>query len=328
MSPARLAAPVTVLLALLAASASAPAALHAQLFVTANAGTVRYDQTTSERSAGLSPEFRLENRHLAFAFTAALTGASDGSRIAAGGPSLWLASSPIAHHIQLDAQASLQYTSPKGDSSSWAAMGIGEIAFTSDGPGFALGVGGGTGTIAGASAITALKGRARGWFDAGPISLTLAAEPTVIAGTWYADFTVGGSTEYGPFEGSANLLLRQARTSGTSAGAELEAVWHATRSAALVITGGRYLRDPFQGLPAGTFLTVGVKLLLWKPRVNGNGEGVGESALSEVDFGSANTLGGRSHGSGNSLLKIRNVPSVTKGSGSSSAGGTGRGHKP
>jgi hypothetical protein len=204
-------------------------------------------------------------------------------------------------------------------------MGVGEVAFTSDGPGFALGAGGEAGAIAGGSTLTALKARARGWFDAGPISMTLVAEPTVIAGSWYADFTVGGSTEYGPLEGSLAVQVRQAQSSGTSAGAELNAAWHATARTALVVTGGRYLRDPFQGLPAGAFLTVGVKVLLWKPRTSGEGGGVGESPLSEVDFGSANSLGGRSHGVGNSLLRVRNVPAVKKGS--SSAGGNGRGHK-
>ena len=324
MPPARLAAPVTALLAILAAGASAPVALHAQLTLAANAGTVRYEQASAERAAGLSPEYQLQTRHLAFSLAAAVTGGSDGGRIVAGGPSLSLASSPIAHHVQLDAQASFQYTAPKGDSSSWAAMGLGEIAFTSDGPGFALGVGGGTGTIAGASAVNALKARARGWFDAGPVSMTIAAEPTVISGTWYADFTVGGSTEYGPLEGSVNLQLRQAKSSGTSMGTEVDVAWHVTAGTAFVATGGRYLRDPFQGLPAGTFLTVGVKVLLWKPRTSPATEGVGESPLSEVDFGSANTLGGRAHGGGNSLLRLRNVPAVKKNSG---GGGNGRGHK-
>lgn len=327
MSPARLAAPITAIFAVLAVGAGMPHALHAQLSVTANAGTVRYEQASAEQSAAFSPEFRLERSHMAFAVAGAFTGGSDGSRIVAGGPSLWLASSPIAHHVQLDGQASFQYTAPRGDSTSWAAMGVGEIAFTSDGPGFALGLGGGTGTIAGSPAVNALKGRARGWFDAGPVSMTLVAEPTVIAGTWYADFTVGGSTEYGPLDGSLNLQLRQARTSGTSAGAEGEAAWHVTGTTALVVTGGRYLRDPFQGLPAGTFLTVGVKILLWKPHTNGSGAGVGESPLSEVDFGSANTLGGHAHGLGNSLLGLRNVPSVKKTTTSGGGSTTGRGHK-
>ncbi len=311
-----------------AASALAPAPLHAQLAVTANAGTVRYESAPSEQSAGLSPELRLQGSHAAFALNAALTSGSDGSRIAAGGPSLWLATSPILHHVQLDAQGSFQYTSPRGDSSSYAAMGVGEIAFTSDGPGFALGAGGGTGKIAGSSAINALKARARGWFDAGPVSFTLMAEPTLISGTWYADFALGGSASVGPVEGELDLQVRQSHTSGTSAGAELDAAWHFARTMALQVSGGRYLRDPFQGLPAGNFVTVGIKAVLWSPRPR-EGSGVSESALSDVDFGSAGGL--KVHGNGNSLLRIRNVPALSHGNSGTSGGGsgtTGRGHKP
>ena len=52
MYPARAVAPVTVLLAILSAGAAAPGTLRAQLSVTANAGTVRYEQAPGEQSAG------------------------------------------------------------------------------------------------------------------------------------------------------------------------------------------------------------------------------------------------------------------------------------
>lgn len=327
MPPVRLPAPAAALCAFLACGALAPAPLHAQLAVTANAGTVRYEQATSEQSAALNPEFRIEGRHAAFAATAAFTEGSDGSRILAGGPSLWLATSPIVRHVQLDAQGAFQYTSPRGDSTSYAALGLGEIAFTSDGPGLALGAGGGMGKIAGTPSITAFKTRVRAWFDAGPVSVALAAEPTRIEGSWYTDYGAEADASSGHFEGALTAKLRQSHLTGTSAGGELETAWHLTPALALQLSGGRYLRDPFQGLPAGNFLTLGLKFLLWRPHETG-GQGVSESALDEVDFGSAGSL--FAHGGGNSLLHTRTVPSTGKGNSTTSGGGStfGRGHKP
>ncbi len=327
MHPVRVPAPAAALCACLALALLSPATLRAQLAVTANAGVVRYEQASTEQTAALSPEFRLEGSHAAFQLAAELTGGTDGSRIAAGGPSLWLATSPLLRHIQFDAQGSFQYTSPRGDSSSYAALGIGEIALTSDGPGLAFGAGGGTARIAGTSNVTVLKARARGWFDAGPVSVALAAEPTRLEGAWYTDFSAEFDTETGRLEASLTGRLRQSRTSGTSAGGELETAWHLTPALALLASGGRYLREPFQGLPEGNFVTVGLKFLLWRPHVADHG-GVGESALNDVNFGAGGRLLG--HGRGTSLLPSRSVPGLTKKSGTTSGTGTGngRGHKP
>lgn len=303
------------------ALAIAPERLWGQFAVSGNAGTVRNEQASSENSAGLSPEFRLENRHVAFGLAGALTGGADGSRVAMAGPSLWAASNPILPHVFLAGQASAQYTAPRGDSSSYAGMGIGEVALAGEGRGLAFGLGGGFGKITGLAGVGAFKARGRGWFAAGPLALTLSAEPTVIAGSWYADVSLGAWTEFGPLEGDASLQVRQSRSSGTSAGGSLEIAWHFTDRLAAQVSGGRYLRDPFQGLPAGTFLTLGVKVLLWQPASDTASGGVGQSPLGDVDFSSAGGTAVTSHGGGSALFHVRNVPT--------GAGGTGggRGHK-
>ncbi len=332
MAPVRVPVPAGALCALVAMTALYPAPLRAQLAVTANAGAVRYVQTSTEQSAGFNPEFRLEGRNAAFQLEGTFTGATDGSRVAAGGPSLWLATNPILRHIQLDAQGSFQYTSPRSDSSSYAALGVGEIAFANgDGPGIALGAGGAMGKIAGTSAVNAFKARARAWFDAGPVSVSLAAEPTRLEGAWYTDYGAEFDTEAGHFEASLTGRLRQSKASGSEAGGELETAWHFTPAMALLVSGGRYLREPLQGLPAGNFVTVGLKFLLWRPHVADHG-GVTESPLNDVDFGSGGSL--IAHGNSTTVLGTRNVPSITKATGSSSTtsgGGSssfGRSHKP
>jgi hypothetical protein len=203
-------------------------------------------------------------------------------------------------------------------------MGVGEVAFAGEGRGMAFGLGGGYGKITGQPSVGAFKLRGRGWFDAGPLSLTVAAEPTVIAGSWYADMSVGAWTEFGPIEGNASFQVRQAKSSGTSAGGALEVAWHFTNRLAAQISGGRYLRDPFQGLPAGNFLTLGVKVLLWQPPAPTGDRAVGDSPLGEVDFGSVSSTAVTKHGGGNALFHIRNVPAVKKNTGGT---GGGRGHK-
>ena len=300
----------------------APSRLFGQFSVSGNAGAVHYEQAASENSAGLSPEFRLESRHVAFGLAGAVTGGSDGGRVASLGPSLWAATNPIFPHVQLAGQLAAQYTSPHGDSSSYAAMGLGEVAFAGAGRGLAFGLGGGFGKIEGQTGVSAFKARGRGWFDYGPLALTLSAEPTFIAGSWYADVSLGAWTEFGPIEGTASLQWRQAASSGAAAGGSLELAWHFTDRLAAQISGGRYLRDPFQGLPAGTFLTVGVKVLLWQPAGDDSEGGVGVSPLGDVDYGSVSGTAVTRHGGGNNLFHTRIVPAIKKGN---SAGG--RGHK-
>ena len=320
MTGARRRALALVLCAL--SSSLAPGRLLGQFTLAGNAGTVRYEQAPSERAAGFSPEFRLEGRHVAFGLAGALTGGADGGRVATIAPSLWAASNPILPHVQLAGQLSAQYTAPRGDSSSYAAMGVGELAFAGEGRGLAVGLGAGFGAIAGQPDVSAFKVRGRSWFDAGPLALSLSAEPTLIAGSWYADVSVGAWTEFGPLEGNASLQLRQARSSGTATAGSLDIAWHFTDRVAAQVSGGRYLRDPFQGLPAGTFLTLGVKVLLWQPAHEASSGGVGQSPLGDVDFSSASGTAVTRHGGGNALFHTRNVPAFKNGN---SAGG--RGHK-
>ncbi len=308
---------------LLGATLAAAAPLRAQLNLGASAGAVRYEQVPGTTSLELNPDLTLTATRVLFNVTADATTASDGSGTLAGGGTLWGATRPVVGHLQLDGWLQGVYTKPAGDSSSYSALAFGEAAWAGDAGGFGLGVGGMTGFITGQGSVEAIRGSARGWHDVGPVSLGLAVQPTLLSTkVWFTDMS--GSLEWDPgrSEITGTALLRQSPATGLDLGGELAFTYHITTRVAFAASAGRYLRDPFQGLPQGFHVNAGVVLTLWRPHA-AEGEGVSKGELTDLDL---KALGLSLHGLGHSL--IRTNPATSKklsgsGSGSSSFG---RGH--
>jgi len=306
---------------LAAACAVAAAPLRAQLNLGANAGEVRYEQVGGTGSVGINPDLTLTGTRLLWNVGGTWSTATDGSRSLEGATTLWGATPMVASHVQLDGMLQGAYTSPAGDSTSYSLLGFGEAAFTGDSYGVGIGAGALGAQITGSSAISALRASARGWAEVGDWTLGLSVQPTALSTkVWFTDVTASAEIDPGKMEISGTALLRQSPATGLDLGGEGSFTYHITPRAAFAASAGRYLRDPFQGLPAGYHVNVGVVLTLWQPRAKET-EGVGQADLTDVTLKS---LGINGHGLGQSALRI-NPATSKKVSGSS---GGGRGHKP
>jgi hypothetical protein len=309
---------IAVGLLLLLADASP---LRAQLTLGATSGAVRYEQQSTTSSIAISPEARLERRGMILDASAGFTSGSDGGRVIDLGSSGWLASRPSAGHLQVDGLLQGSLTHPKGDSASSSALVLGEVAWAPEGHGVAFGLGGLTGHIQGQPSASAVRAEVRGWYDFGDVSATLSIEPTRLSGSWYTEVAAGLETSPGPFDITGSLRVRQVSGSGLAAGGQAAVSWDATPRVAVELDVGRYLRDPFQGLPAGSFVSLAVrwKLMSWK---GGGAGGVGQASLGDTDptaNAAAQSLGfGRGSAKSN-----RSVTTVSHGN----SANTGRGHK-
>jgi hypothetical protein len=306
--------------ALGAALVTVAAPIRAQLNLGVHAGAVRYEQLPGTGSFVLNPELTLPGVRRLFSLSASATTASDGSRSIEGGATLWGATPAVAEHLQLDGMLQGSYTNPRGDSTSYSLLGFAEAAFTGDDYGFALGGGAVRGVITGQPAVNGLRASVRGWRDVGPVSLALSVQPTVLsARIWFTDVTANAEVDPGRSEIAGTLLLRQSPGTGLDLGGEASFAYHVTARLAFAASAGRYLRDPFQGLPQGFHVNVGVVLTLWRPRA-AESEGVGKADLTDLEL---KALGINPHGFGRSAIRV-NPATLKKLSGSS---GGGRGHK-
>jgi hypothetical protein len=295
--------------------------LKAQFNVGATAGAVRYEQVGSAGSVGVNPDLTLTGTRLLWNAGGTATTASDGSRSLEGATTLWGATPMVAAHLQLDGMLQASYTSPAGDSTSYSLLGFGEAAFT--GESYGVGIGGGAmqGGIAGSGAVDALRASARAWTEIGAWTVGLSVQPTALSTkVWFTDVTGTVEVDPGKMEISGTALLRQSPAAGVDLGGEGSFTYHLTPRAAFAASAGRYLRDPFQGLPAGYHVNVGVVVTLWRPKPRENA-GVGQADLTDVTL---KALGISAHGLGHSSVRIN--PATSKKL--SGASGGGRGHKP
>ncbi len=308
-----------------AASLCLTVPLEAQFNLGAHAGAVRYEQVSSAGSLALNPDLTLLGTRMLWNVGGTAATASDGSRSLEGATTLWGATPMVASHIQLDGMLQGSYTSPTGDSTSYFVLGFGEVAFTGDS--YGVGIGGGvmTGGIQGFGALNAARGSARVWGEVGPATLALAVQPTALSTkVWFTDVSATAEVDPGNKEISGTLLLRQSPATGLDLGGEASFVLHFNQRVAFAASAGRYLRDPFQGLPGGYYINAGVVLTLWRPAAQ-ESEGVGQANLTDLTLKS---LGISPHGFGNSILRTnpatsKKLSGTSTGSGSSSFG---RGH--
>ncbi len=301
------------------------APLQAQFNLGASAGAVRYEQVAGTGSLAVNPDLTLLRTRFLFNVGATAATASDGSRSLEGAGTLWGATPLVASHLQLDGMIQGAYTSPTGDSTSYSVLGFGEAAFTGDS--YGVGIGGGvmSGGVTGFGTVNALRASARTWAELGGWTVALAVQPTALSTkVWFTDVTGRAEVDPGNKEIAGTALLRQSPATGLDLGGEASFVLHFTPRVAFVASAGRYLRDPFQGLPGGYHVNAGVVLTLWRPAPQ-ESEGVGQAELTDVTLES---LGISPHGFGSSILRTnpatsKKLSGTSTGSGSSSFG---RGH--
>jgi hypothetical protein len=304
-----------------AAAALLVTPLYAQLTVGLAGGTVRYENLATINSVSVNPDMLVIGRYFLFDVTANAITATGSTRFLQGGATFWGATPPFARHVQLTGLLQAQGTKPDGGVGSTALQGFGEVALARPGRGIAVGVGGVRGQLQGQPAVNALRTGARAWMSTGMTTFAVAVEPTRFAGSWFTDYGARAQTYQGPLILVGGLTLRQGTGLVTSAGLDAFARWQFPGAVAFEASGGHYLRDPYQGLPAGWYVTAGFRLTLWRPPSSLFASNVSLASLSTVNPASQATTNLGSSGT-------RTVPGVGSAPTSGSSGNPGRGHHP
>ena len=289
-----------------------------QVMVGATVGAVHYEGLTTTSSFAVSPAIRFERHGFAVEASSGYTSGSDGGHAFDGAGTLFLSSPSTSTHLQVDGLLQGSLIAPQGDSTSSELLGLGEVAWALADHGIAAGIGAVRGAIQGTAAATALRTELRGWYGLGDVTLTASVEPTRLSGSWFVEYAGGVERAFGPFDLSGSIRLRQVPGAASNLGGSGSVSWDATQRLTAELDGGRYLRDPYQGLPAGYFVGLAVRYKIAFLR-GGVGEGVGAASLGDVSVRAASSsLGFGTHG------KSRTVSQLPGKSGTSS----GRGHKP
>jgi hypothetical protein len=236
-----------------------PLRAQADLSIGVGANTVRYSGGSST-SGSLSPAFRLTGPS-SYLDIGGIVGTLDQGRWSTvGRATLWLASAPLVKAVRVGAEASALGTTYTDGPWTAAGHGLGEVFWSGSKGGLGLAAGSSTGWIKDQPSVSAFHGRARAWYQLGPSSWSVSAEPTHFLGAWFTDLNASGALDRGPV---SLFLWGSARLSGTypnrAAGGGAIA-WYVLPRLALELGGGSYLPDPYQGLIGAKYLSAGVRL--------------------------------------------------------------------
>lgn len=219
-------------------------------------GTVRYAGGSSFSSATLAPAAQFLKPSLFLGASGSLSALPDGIWAEQGRADLWTTGRRLA------VSAGVAANGRSDGVASAAATALGELMLTGGHGGVALGAGAASGVLESEQAITALRMRARGWWQARAATpqLSLSVESTRFLGAWYTDVLGGAAVDRRRLVASAwaTLRLRPPRSSTGAVSAALQAF--ATPSVSIEVAAGSYLADPFQGLPPGGYVSAGIRL--------------------------------------------------------------------
>jgi hypothetical protein len=250
-------------LLVVASTGAAPAVAQTDASVALGVGTVRYEGGASLSSASVAPALRY----------AAPTFVADGSGSVASLPGgvwatqgrlgLWGATPPLAHGLRLSAEGILAGTTLSGGGWTAAAHGVGELVWSAPRWGIGVGAGPSGGWIANDTSVMALHTRVRLWWRpsraTGGSNWQVFVEPTRFGSAWFTDASAGVTLERGPAVLWLGTAARLSRAYASSLAGSVFLQLLMAPSVSLELGGGSYLRDPYQGLPRGGFLTVGIR---------------------------------------------------------------------
>jgi len=177
---------------------------------------------------------------------------------------LWAATPPLADRWRLAVDAQLSgAASGRGTGSGAGQLGV-EALFAAPRWGVGVASGPASGWIVHEIPVTAWRARIRGWWQTVPAGTQLFAsiEPTRFLGAWYTDLTGGLILHTSRVEARISTSARVSQIYG-SRGAGLAAVeLRLAPGVSLEASGGNVLPDPYQGLPASGFVSVGLRVHL------------------------------------------------------------------
>jgi hypothetical protein len=226
-------------------------------------GTVRYAGGSSFSAATLAPAAQLLRPSSFLGASGSLSALPDGVWAEQGRADLWAAvprdglTSPyLAVNVGVAA-------SGRSDGvAAAAATALGELTLTGARGGVALGAGAVSGVIEQERGITALRLRARGWWQpsAARPQLSLSVESTRFLGAWYTDVLAGGAVDRGRLVASLWATARFSSPYGSKGAVSAALQYFATPALAVELGAGSYLSDPFQGLPPAGYISAGIRL--------------------------------------------------------------------
>lgn len=231
--------------------------------VGAGVGTVRTETGASFSSAALSPEIRYATPSLVVSASTFFASLPAGVWASHGRLFVWGDTPRLTGRWQLGGEGILTGTSWTGGGWTSAAHGLGEVFWSAPRWGFGLGAGPSAGWIANAGSVTALHTRARAWWRPGGrgsgTEWEFDVEPTHFVGAWFTDVSTVVTIERGPAVLSLSPEARVSPVYGSTAAGSASLQLAVARALSVEISGGSYLRDPYQGFPRGGFVTLGVR---------------------------------------------------------------------
>ena len=237
---------------------TAPSALSGQRQASAAVGTgsVRYAGGSSFGVLTLSAAGQTQSPWTYLGANAAVSLLEGGVWASQGRGDIW---SAVAHRAstRLAVSGTIAFSSR----SDGVVAGSGVALLEAVREGVALGAGIVSGVIQQEPGVAAFRVRGRGWWQVDtPTQLSLTTEATRFLGAWYTDIVGGVSFDGARTVGSLWLSGRLSKTYGSTGAASATLQYYLTPSVALEVSGGNYLRDPFQGLPRAGFIAGGVRV--------------------------------------------------------------------
>src|SRR5712671_2603560 len=237
-----------------------PVTLCAQRQASLGVGTgiVRYAGGSSFSALTLSPAAQQLSPCTYLGASGALSLLEGGVWATQGRADLW-AALPVGTR---DVRPAVTATISGSTRSDGVAAGSGTAVIEAVHKNVALGIGAVTGVVQHQPGVGALRLRGRAWWqlNTSPAQLSLSTEATRLLGAWYTD-VVGGVTFDGKRTvGSVWLSGRLSKTYGSTGAASVSLQYFLKPSVAIEMSGGNYLRDPFQGLPRAGFVAGAVRV--------------------------------------------------------------------
>ena len=228
-------------------------------------GVVRYSGGSSFSALSVAPAGQWVSPSVYLGASGALSLLEAGVWASQGRVDLWAALTGPAATTRLAVNATIAASTRSDGLGAGSGVAILEavhsIAGTKGDGGAAVGAGPVTGVIDSFPGVGALRLRSRGWWrsQGSPAQFSLTLEGTRLLGAWYTDAVAGVVLDERRVVGSLWVSGRVSEAYTSSAAASVSLQYFVTPTIALEASGGNYLRDPFQGLPAAGFFTAGVR---------------------------------------------------------------------
>ena len=236
-----------------------PLAVVAQTTGSVGAGTgvVRYAGGSSFSALTLSPAGQRSSTWTYVGLAGSISLLKDGVWAAQGRSDIWAYLSRRNTGIRPAIGATISGTTR----SDGIGAGSGAALIEAVQDRFAIGAGFVTGVIEGQPGVGALRVRGRTWWQPiSPLQLSFTTEATHFLGAWYTDVVSGATYDHNRIVGSVWVSGRLSNAYGSTGAASAALQYFVTPRVAVELSGGNYLRDPFQGLPRAGFVAAGVRM--------------------------------------------------------------------